>query len=270
MNYLMFFKRLLQFSRRRRPKISLLIPFSSDNPDRQRAFEWLTTYWRNELPHSEIVVGHSTSEIFCKAEALNDAVSRSRGRVLVVLDADTYMPGEVINDTADKILENIDNRLWYVPYRYLYRLTKEVTEEILSSDPTDPLRIPFPPPPEYIDNPGHIIKYGHRYGAMITMFPREAFDELGCFDERFKGWGGEDIALVRALDTLWGKHKTLNGPVFHLWHPFIGKDHRTRMWEGQTSANSNAKIVNEYHKATRHPKKMRKLVDEGCEQCKQE
>ena len=64
--------------------------------------------------------------------------------------------------------------------------------------------------------------YGHRYGAMITILPREALDTLGCFDERFKGWGGEDIAFLRALDTLFGKHKTIDDDVMHLWHPVIG------------------------------------------------
>lgn len=100
------------------------------------------------------------------------------------------------------------------------------------------------------------------------IFPREALEVLGCFDERFKGWGAEDVALLRALDTLWGKHKTMNECIFHLWHPFIGSDYKTRRWEGQERSNPNDKLANEYNKATRHPTKMRELVDAGCSECK--
>lgn len=247
-----------------RPKISILIPFSSKDPARRKNFLWLLDYWRHELPEAEIIIGKSRSRIFCKGEALNNAVRKSRGKVLVIMDADAYISGEVIDKCADLILEELDNHLWFVPYRNLYRLRREITCEILESDPANPLRIPSPPPPDYYENNRDRSKYGHRYGAMCMMFPREAYHVLGCFDERFKGWGGEDVALLRALDTLYGKHKTTNNDILHLWHPFIGESYKTRVWEGQKGSNANQKLANKYHKATRHPSKMRKLVDEGC------
>lgn len=188
----------------------------------------------------------------------------AKGRVLVIIDADTYMEGQVINRCADRILEEIDSHLWYVPYRHLYRLTKRITKEILKSDPENPLRIPSPPPTEYIDDNGHKSTYGHRYGAMIMMFPREALDILGCFDERFKGWGGEDIAFLRALDTLYGRHKTTDNDVLHLWHPYIGKSYKTRTWQGQDAGQANDQLSNKYNRATGKPTQMRELVDEGC------
>lgn len=248
----------------KQPKISLLIPFSSRDPIRRHSLKWLLKYWKHELPQAEIIIGRSRGKIFCKGEALNDAVSRSSGKVLVILDADAYLPGRIIDRCANRILEDLRNHLWYVPYRHLYRLTRKVTHKILDSDPCHPLRLPSPPPFGSYENTQDKSRYGHRYGAMIMMFPREAFDILGCFDERFKGWGGEDIALLRALDTLYGKHKTTRNDILHLWHPFIGHDYKERMWKGQTHANVNSNLAIRYHKATRHPKAMRQLVDEGC------
>ena len=247
------------------PKISLLIPISSHNSkDRRVILRWLLRYWKAELPHAEVIIGYSNSKIFCKGEALNKAAKRAKGKVLVVLDADAYMSGKVINRCANKILDNLDNHLWYVPYRHLYRLNKKITKKILASSPDNPLRIPSPPPIEDLDiHCGLNSKYGHRYGAMVMMFPREALDVLGGFDERFKGWGGEDVALLRALDTLYGKHKTTNNDVLHLWHSFIGTSYRTRMWKGQISSNTNQALANSYHKATRHPSKMKKIIDDG-------
>jgi len=249
-----------------RPKISLLIPFSSKDPVRKKSLKWLLKYWRYELPDAEIIIGKSRSKVFCKGEALNDAASRSTGKILVVLDADAYLDGKVIDRCADRILEEIEygNRLWYVPYTHLYRLNKKATSFVLESEPCHPYRFTSPPPICDIENHGHSSKYGHRYGAMIMIFPREAYYILGCFDERFKGWGGEDVALLRALDTLYAKHKITKNDILHLWHPFIGDDYRSRRWMGQDSGSVNSELANKYNRASRHPSKMRELINDGC------
>jgi predicted glycosyltransferase involved in capsule biosynthesis len=248
---------------KRRPKISILIPFQTKNHRRKKVFDWLLTYWKHELPEAEIIIGHSRSKPFCKTEALNNAAEIATGKVLVILDADAYLPGRIIERCADRILEEKENHLWYVPYRHLYRLNKEITEKIIESNPKNPLRLPSPPPKEYLDDDGQKSTYGHRYGAMIMIFPREALEVIGCFDERFKGWGGEDIALLRALDTLYGKHKTTHNDILHLWHPFIGANYKSRIWKNQ-DVQFNSRLANKYNKATRHPSEMRHLVHDGC------
>ena len=274
MNFLTFLKKLEVFFlkvflrkwlEKPQPKISLIIPFSSGDRTRKKLLKWLLEYWKHELPEAEIVIGKSKGKIFCKGEALNDAVQRSTGEVLVIIDSDAYLPGTVIEYCADRILENPCDRLWFVPYRHLYRLTKRITKQILKSNPANPYRPPCHPPKEFIENNGHKSKYGHRYGAMIMIFPREAYDLLGCFDERFRGWGGEDVSLLRALDTLYGKHKTTRNCIFHLWHPFIGEDYKNRKWKGQEHGNVNGDLAYRYHRATRKPEVMRKLVNEGVE-----
>ena len=253
-----------------RPKISLLIPYTSTSALRDRTFKWLLEYWKNELPDAEIVIGKSKGKIFCKPEAFNYAAKRATGKVLVLLDADAYMYGSVLDRCADRILEELaeGNHLWYVPYRHLYRLRKFISRSIIKSDPANPLRLPSPPPIEYIQSKVSESMYGHRYGAMAMVIPREALDVLGCFDERFRGWGGEDVCLLRALDTLWGKHKITNNDILHLWHPFLGHDYFSRRWEGQETGTVNNDLAKEYHQAIGHPTKMRKLVDEGCKHCK--
>ena len=143
-----FFKIVFrQPSRKERPKISLLIPFHSNDAQRKRTFKWLLKYWKHELPDAEIVVGHSRSRPFSKTEALNNAARKASGRVLVILDADAYMPGKIIERCADRIIEELDNHLWYVPYRHLWRLNKEISKKIITSDPENPLRLSSPPHP---------------------------------------------------------------------------------------------------------------------------
>jgi hypothetical protein len=251
----------------RPPRISFLVPFAADkaSPHRQRVWNWLEEYWKWEMPDAEIVMGRSTGEVFSKTEAVNDAASRASGRVFVILDSDAILDGPVIKRCASAIDEAIrwERRLWYIPYRHLYRLTEEATERVLTSDPRRPMRFHSPPPRDEVESTKGSM-HGHRFGAMIQMMPRQAFEEVGCMDKRFSGWGGEDVAFVRALNTLYSKARTTDNDVLHLWHEKIGDGHLDRMWQGQINPRSNENLASRYSRATGDRAKMRALVDEGC------
>jgi hypothetical protein len=105
---------------------------------------------------------------------------------------------------------------------------------------------------------------------MIQIMPREAFEDMGGWDCRFRGWGGEDHSAMRAMDTLYCRHKTTPNQVLHLWHPMISKsgtapwvDWIDRLWENQPIAGNNGALATRYSNAFGDVKKMRALVDEG-------
>jgi hypothetical protein len=50
------------------------------------------------------------------------------------------------------------------------------------------------------------------------VVPRAVWDAIGGFDERFKGWGWEDMAFQSVVCGLYG-HERLDGDIWHLWHP---------------------------------------------------
>jgi len=253
-----------RFSHKRRPRISLLIPFHGRDRQRRILLRWVLAYWRNALPEAEIIIGRASGNPFCKTRALNRAAMRSRGRVLVILDADAYIDADVVESCADRIIEKHRNgqRLWFVPYRKLFRLTQEATEKVLRSLPEFPFKFPSPPNSEDVECMTK-ASYGHRYGAMIMMFHREAWEIIGGFDERFVGWGGEDVALLRALDTVYAKHKSTPNQILHLWHPRHGQSYRSMKWKGQSYSNMNDRLAMQYHRATRLPSIMRRLIEEG-------
>jgi predicted glycosyltransferase involved in capsule biosynthesis len=256
--------KLLEFLgvRKRQVKISIIIPFTSKDWERVRNFKWLLKYWENQLPHAEIIIGKSSKGIFCKGRALNRAVRKSHGKIVAILDADALLKGEAVEYCADKILEEEKrgHNLWFIPYRHLSRLNKHATKLVVHSDPSNPFIPHCPPPKTFIDTVGHSQMYGYRYCAMAAIFPRRAYDMIGGFDERFRGWGSEDIALMRTLDTVFGKHKTIKGCIFHLFHPYIGENYLTRKWEGQDTGNVNAKLSNRYFRANRNPSLMWELI----------
>ena len=245
-------------------KISLLVPFRTDHAERERNWRWLARYWRAELPGAEIVVGSDHGIPFCKTHAVNEAFRRSTGDVVVILDADCYMSGETIQECARQIRDARlrGHHLWFIPYRRFYRLTELSSRLLLDTDPASPLRFGDPPPPGADDPPSPGAQsVGHRYGALIQVMPREAFIRAGGMDERFRGWGGEDSSFMHAVDTLYGRHKTVNGPVYHVHHPTIrGKWAATRQWEGQDRPEMNDPISSKYEAALGDQAKMRRLI----------
>ena len=136
---------------------------------------------------------------------------------------------------------------------------------MLESDPCNPLVLPTPPPARDIDgNEGSGPL--NVFGAMCQIMPREAFEAVGGWDERFRGWGGEDYAFARALDTLWGPHKNTANDILHLWHPRItggrGPDWTVKMWANQLEPRVNDELSSRYGRAFGDVTEMRKLQDE--------
>jgi hypothetical protein len=185
--------------------------------------------------------------------------------VFVILDADAYMDPRVVQICAN----NIDQagahgrRLWYMPYNKLYRLNEPITMELLRSDPTAPYAIPSPPPEEWLE-PGRSHDYGHQYGAMMQIMPRDAFFLAGGFDPRFnRGWGSEDGSMLRAVDTLYCPHELVRADILHMYHVRHGHDWKTRRWAGQhIDGAANTRLAHRYALATGEPGWMRALVDE--------
>jgi len=260
---------------RRGRGVSILIPFRCPDRHSQRVknVDWLMRYWKAQLPGAEVIVGDDpmTDAPFSKSVAVNDAASRASGDVLVIVDADGFMSADRVMHCVSEIraARKRGQRLWFVPYRKFYRLTEEASRLLLASDPRSPHEFREPLQQEYVLNDTDPA-IGHWYGAMIQIMPREAFDEVGGWDPRFRGWGGEDHAAMRAMDTLWWPHKTLPSQVLHVWHPQLGPDGpktlvswRERMWEGQDDPQANAKLSHRYYAAQNKPPQMRALVDEG-------
>lgn len=245
-----------------RPQISFLVPFRDDGEHRKKVWEWLDRYWGAHFPDAEIIIGHDGGHPFSKATAVNNAAQRASGRIFVVLDADCLMDSAIVQSCADKIDAAVaqGKRLWFVPYLYLYRLTQHATKLVLRSDPAAPFDIPTPPLPGWVEPGGP--NYGHQYGALILMMPASAFHLVGGMDPRFRGWGSEDAAFMRSLDTLYALHQTTNNEVLHMWHVRPGNNYLTRKWEGQRMTNVNSRLGQRYGLASGDPTLMRALVDE--------
>lgn len=254
--------------------ISILVPFNPDGEIREANWDWLKQYWENSLPGAEVVVGNDAEAetlAFSKSVAVNDAASRALGDIFVIVDADGYVPVESIIYCAEEIrLARKKNwKLWFMPYRRFFRLTEEASSRLLASDPKKPFQFSEPPSEDDYLNKGLYqgtpeSEIGHWYGALIQVVSREAFVEVGGWDPRFRGWGGEDHAAMRATDTLYSPHKTIPAQVIHVWHPAIRStnEDKDRMWKNQDTTGINNTLSGRYYWSMWNKKRMRSLVDE--------
>ncbi len=249
--------------RHKRPQISILVPFRNDSEHRNRVWSWLKKFWEYHLGY-EIIIGKDDSVPFSKAAAVNDAASRAKGRIFVIIDADCYIDPDIIQDCADAIDEAVEDgrRLWLIPYLHLYRLTREATLELIEKNPEDEYDVSSPPPESWIE-PNNSSHYGHQYGAMLMIMPSDAFWLAGGMDPRFnKGWGGEDASFMRAVDAMYALHETRDNDILHLWHTRPGKDYLTRHWVGQRMMNANSRLAQRYGLASGDSTFMKALIDE--------
>ena len=58
-----------------------------------------------------------------------------------------------------------------------------------------------------------------QHESSCVVIPRSVWEITGGFDERFVGWGQEDVAFIQAARLLVGPIERVDGFVWHLWHP---------------------------------------------------
>lgn len=255
---------------KKKPQVSLLVPFRDDNEHRVRVWHWLKRYWEANLSSLEIIEGHDPHYPFSKTTAVNDAASRARGRIFAIIDADTYLDARCLQQYLDNIDAAVKSgkRMWYIPYNHLYRLSEEATRACLGCDPEETYMVPHPPPPSWLEDAG-MAKHdaaakssGHQYGALAQVVPREAFFMVNGMDPRFRGWGGEDVSFMNAVDTVYCQHCLGTNDVVHMYHARPGMSWDTRRWVGQPDVVANSRLTQRYTMSKSEPGFMRALGSE--------
>lgn len=188
-------------------RISILVPFKSDGGYRDRNWDWVKKRYASLMPNAEICIGNYDLEPFSRASAINNAAKLATRDIFIIADSDIIFD---INQIAKAIL-GLADFAWIIPYTRLNYLTLEQTNSLQQMKPS------------VIINNINFTGYKERdckfiYGG-ISIVPREYFEKVGGFDERFKGWGFEDDAFQRSLDALCGHHNRIRTSLWHMYHP---------------------------------------------------
>lgn len=188
------------------------------NEERDRLWAYTRPKWERLGP---LFVGaiddpEMTADSYNRAEAINAAADEATDRqpgwkTIIVIDRDVVVPpGQVGNG----IMMSQTDRRAVLPYRRYVPLGKTSTNEILLGRGPKPNDIETPPGILHGGRGGHV--------SSCVIVPRALWEEIGGFDTRFVGWGGEDRAFFSACDVLGGFVGLVDGDVYHLHHERTG------------------------------------------------
>lgn len=148
---------------------------------------------------------------FNKAKALNRGaeVARefSRDALLCFLDADICVRGDFI-EVNSRYLDSNPGTVAHFPFTDAVFLDQDSSDELAGWLHADGR----PGPPPMVN--GYSIRF--LTGAALWVKPA-VFDEIGAWDERYEGWGGEDSDFYNRLSAA-GTVTHLPDAVFHLHH----------------------------------------------------
>lgn len=181
----------------------ILVPRRAGDPHRDRVFRWLRARLELELPDCPIVEGHHERGPFSRSAALNRAAREAPPwDVALILDGDTHVDPRQVREALELARET--GRLVYA-FEDLHALTYAGTEAVLEG---------------FRGYWGRWTKWTkERSPSSALAVPRELWDAVGGFDERFAGWGWEDVAFRRQANELGGDELRVPGAGWHLWHP---------------------------------------------------
>lgn len=209
-------------------QVSVLVPWAPSTevvsgPERDASWAWNEKRIRAFLPTAELVLGvpdvTGDPGVFSRSQALNRAAALATGDIFVVCDADTtYTATDFL-----RAIELAEDGHWTLPLRYV-RLSQRTSAGWIASGPL--ARVP--------DDWERGLEQEYPFAnSGVVVFPRAAFEAMDGFDERFKGWGGEDDAQRAALEALY-RAPTRVGIAYHLWHPRL-LEHTTQAPYGPES-----------------------------------
>ncbi|KIL45199.1 galactosyltransferase-related protein [Jeotgalibacillus soli] len=224
--------------------VSIIIPFQTDYGPRAEAFEWVKKYYSTVMPEAELCLGIFENNEINKSKAVNQAAKNATRDIFVIADADIIYDPVVITES----IKLLNEAAWVVPFTEIYDIPQKLTKKLVKSDPTLPINVELK----------HCQKVNWLYdefAGKLNVIPREHFEAVGGFDERFIGWGGEDDAFSHAVNTLCGQFVNYEGRLFHMWHP---PSHYNTNPNGQ----ANIALLKRYIAASGNKEQMEQLIKE--------
>lgn len=197
--------------------LSVLIPWRSDQGQRERVLRSLMPAWRRI--GAQVCIGLDSGEgPFNCAQALNNAYRQARYEHLVMFGADCVPDLEVLTE-AERRLKT--GEPWFPLFDSVGYYSKDSSARIMSGEPCHDFSFESSVP----------------FCTGVLAVSRHAMTEIGGMDERFVGWGMEDTAFRRSLMNVHGDRSAIRATLRCLWHEDGGR--------GQASAE-NWRLIREY------------------------
>lgn len=222
-------------------KVSILVPFRSDGGRRANLWAWNKQRWEYLLPGVEIIESDcGNTPDFSMTKAKNIAASQSDADIFIFADGDTTTHHGWINEA----IEAIHNKeIFWALYTRCDKLDVVSSNRLLNS-----------PTSIEIDNyQVDETTFGVSLGGIVIV-PREGYETVGGFDERFTTWGAEDACFAMSMYTLWGVPHRYPSTIYHLWH-----NYSLPALFGHPDQHRQQLLTQRYTDASLNPEKMKEV-----------
>lgn len=220
---------------------AIVIPWRGGQADRERHYTVVRAAMRATLPDAPLLNADSGHHPFSRAGSRNHGVrlaqTAAAADVVAIVDADTIPEPAPLHDALRAA--HGDGRL-HLPYTHYRGLSQHGTRDYLAGSM-----------PDECD-----VELAHEWatGGVMVIRP-DAWWRAGGMDERFVGFGHEDVAFRIAADTLLGPTARHPGVITHLWHP-------KAMGLGSPQHQANGQLCERYNAANGDPDAIQALIAE--------
>jgi GT2 family glycosyltransferase len=220
---------------------AIVVPWRGGD-DRREAIWVYTRAWWERLGYDLIQVTHEGTEPFSRGWCLNEGARRAAPwDVLVMIDAD------VVCDDESQVVHAIGTAY------STGRLTMAHTE---GRDINDAGTRRLLEGWGAFDWNDYLEASRPGCTSRVQAIRSDLFEKLGGFDERFTGWGHEDVAFEHAAKLAAGDFERIDGVTWHLHHqPQLRRSQPTKEWQ------AGKQLANRYLKAKTWSQ-VRKVLDE--------
>jgi hypothetical protein len=224
-----------------------LVPRRNDGGPRDAIWDYCRARWARYFPDIPVYEGHHDDGPFNRSAAVNRAaeVADRDGPwdVGIVIDADVVL-------SVSQVRAAIDRAAATGRVTWAHRRWRGVREDMTVRMVADAKDLG----PELSRDELDLIVERTNPMSWSCCFavPRVVWDSSGGFDERFQGWGFEDMAWQSLIVGLYG-HERIEADVVHLWHP--RSEERIVKGQGAITASreyvTNARLGRRYMYALR-------------------
>ncbi len=148
-------------------------------------------------------LGMGDEDGFNKSACLNEGVRHASADRVLLHDADVVVPADYVARLCLSMARGYEA---IRPIRLLFHLGEQESRNWIRGDHC----------------PGNIDFIQQNNPGLSTAVLRSVYWEIGGHDERFVGWGGEDLEFLDRL-RLRRLYRGAYAPAIHLWHPSAPK-----------------------------------------------
>lgn len=216
--------------------VVVLVPHRADS--RERAENWNRVCAEWQRTGLNIHVCDHEGEPFSRSRALNEgAQAAGSWNVALVTDSDLLLADT--ERQANEAIKHARAGYYAVAYSVIQYLDRRATERVVRGGRLSPELAYW--------------QTGSTWGGVFAL-PRDLWYRIDGFDERFIGWGGEDVAFHGMARTYVGA-KRVEGDVYHLDHPLVRDDDHPQ-------TRSNMILAKRYAEATHNVRAMNAILKE--------